>query len=89
MSVLEPKMSVFDSEMSVLDSEMYVPDSEMIVPESSTDIFICRLMVYSSIAYGLLQDGVVCSGLPVEPARRALRRSAPCAAFLMSAKRAE
>jgi hypothetical protein len=38
-------------------------------------------MVYSSIAYGLLRDGAVCSGLPGEPAP-----NTPCAAFLMSAK---
>jgi hypothetical protein len=36
-------------------------------------------MLYSSIVYGLLRDGAVCSGLPVEPAP-----NAPCAAFLMS-----
>jgi hypothetical protein len=41
-------------------------------------------MLYSSIVYGLLRDDAVCSGLPVEPAP-----NTPCAAFLMSPKRAE
>jgi hypothetical protein len=41
-------------------------------------------VLYSSIAYGLLRDGAVCSGLPVEPAPNTLS-----AAFLMSTKGAE
>ncbi|MDR2518424.1 MAG: hypothetical protein LBD13_03300, partial [Spirochaetaceae bacterium] len=48
-----------------------------IVFESNTDFFVCGLVLYSSIAYGLLRDGAVCSGLPVEPAP-----NAPCAGFL-------
>ncbi|MDR2518324.1 MAG: hypothetical protein LBD13_02800, partial [Spirochaetaceae bacterium] len=59
------------------ESEMSVFESEMSAFESNTDFFICRLMVYSSIAYGLLRDGAVCSGQPVEPAP-----NAPCAGFL-------
>jgi hypothetical protein len=91
MSVSESEMSVFESEMIVPESEMTVPESEMTVPESemivfesemivfesNTDFSVCRLVLYSSIAYGLLRDGAVCSGLPVEPAP-----NAPCAGFL-------
>jgi hypothetical protein len=77
MTVPESEMIVPESEMIVPESEMIVPESEMIVPESSTIFFICGLMVYSSIAYGLLRDGGVCSGQPVEPAP-----NAPCAGFL-------
>jgi hypothetical protein len=77
MIVPESEMIVPESEMTVPESEMTVPESEMIVFESNTDIFVCRLVLYSSIAYGLLRDGAVCSGLPVEPAP-----NAPCAGFL-------
>ncbi|MDR2517996.1 MAG: hypothetical protein LBD13_01095, partial [Spirochaetaceae bacterium] len=63
--------------MIVFESEMIVFESEMIVFESNTDFFVCRLVLYSSIVYGLLRDGAVCSGLPVEPAP-----NAPCAGFL-------
>jgi hypothetical protein len=75
-------MIVPESEMIVFESEMIVFESEMIVFESNTDFFVCRLVLYSSIAYGLLRDSAVCSGLPVEPAP-----NTPCAAFLMSAER--
>ncbi|MDR2518689.1 MAG: hypothetical protein LBD13_04670, partial [Spirochaetaceae bacterium] len=74
----------FESEMIVFESEMIVFESEMIVFESNTDFFVCGLMVYSSIAYGLLRDGAICSGLPIAPAPNTLS-----AAFLMSAERAE
>jgi hypothetical protein len=77
MIVPESEMIVPESEMIVPESEMTVPESEMIVPESNTDFFVCRLVLYSSIAYSLLRDGAVCSGLPVEPAP-----NAPCAGFL-------
>jgi hypothetical protein len=70
-------MTVFESEMTVFESEMTVFESEMTVFESNTDISVCRLVIYSSILYGLLRDGVVCSGLPVEPAP-----PAPSAGFL-------
>ncbi|MDR2518434.1 MAG: hypothetical protein LBD13_03350 [Spirochaetaceae bacterium] len=78
------KNAFLESEMYKPESEMYKPESEMYKPEAKTDFFICGLVLYSSIAYGLLLDGVVCSGLPVEPAPNTLS-----AAFLMSAKRAE
>jgi hypothetical protein len=55
--------------MIVFESEMIVFESEMIVFESNTDFFVCRLVLYSSIAYGLLQDDVVCSGLLRETGR--------------------
>jgi hypothetical protein len=77
-------MIVFESEMIVFESEMIVFESEMIVFESNTDFFVCGFMLYSSIAYGLLRYGAVCSGLPVEPAPNTLS-----AAFLMNAERAE
>jgi hypothetical protein len=48
------------------------PESEMSVFESNIDFFVCRLVVYSSIAYGLLRDGVVCSGLLRETGRPGL-----------------
>ncbi|MDR2518034.1 MAG: hypothetical protein LBD13_01285, partial [Spirochaetaceae bacterium] len=83
-TVFESEKTVFESEKTVFESEMIVFESEMIVPESNPDFSVCGLMVYSSIAYGLLRDGAVCSGLPVEPAP-----NTPHAAFLMSAKGAE
>jgi hypothetical protein len=49
--------------MTVFESEMTVFESEMTVFESNTDFFVCRLVIYSSIIYCLLRDGVVCSGL--------------------------
>jgi hypothetical protein len=77
MTVFESEMTVFESEMTVFESEMIVFESEMTVFESNTDFFICGFMLYSSIVYGLLRDGAVCSGLPIAPAP-----NAPCAGFL-------
>jgi hypothetical protein len=72
MIVFESEMIVFESEMIVFESEMIVPESEMTVPESSTIFFICGFMLYSSIAYCLLRDGVICSGLLRETGRHRL-----------------
>ncbi|MDR2518186.1 MAG: hypothetical protein LBD13_02085 [Spirochaetaceae bacterium] len=58
-----------ESKMSFPDSGDAVSESEMSVFESNTDIFVCRLVLYSSIAYGLLRNGVVCSGLLRETGR--------------------
>ncbi|MDR2517941.1 MAG: hypothetical protein LBD13_00815, partial [Spirochaetaceae bacterium] len=77
MSFPDSGDAVSESEMIVFESEMIVFESEMIVFESNTDFFVCRLVLYSSIAYGLLRDSAVCSGLPVEPAP-----NAPSAGFL-------
>ncbi|MDR2518115.1 MAG: hypothetical protein LBD13_01700, partial [Spirochaetaceae bacterium] len=76
--------AVFESTDAVFESTDAVFESTDAVFESNTDFFVCGLLVYSSIVYGLLRDGAVCSGLPVEPAP-----NAPCAGFLMNAKRAE
>ncbi|MDR2518600.1 MAG: hypothetical protein LBD13_04210, partial [Spirochaetaceae bacterium] len=53
-------------------------DSDLERFESNPDFFVCGLLVYSSIVYGLLRDSAVCSGLPGEPAP-----PAPSAGFLV------
>jgi hypothetical protein len=72
----ESEISFPDSGDAVLDSEDAVPESEKSVFESNTDFSVCRLAVYSSIAYGLLRDGAVCSGLLRETGRPGLFLSA-------------
>ncbi|MDR2518582.1 MAG: hypothetical protein LBD13_04120, partial [Spirochaetaceae bacterium] len=73
----ESDLNRFESDLNRFESDLNRFESDLNRFESNPDFFVCGLMVYSSIAYGLLRDGAVCSGLPVEPAP-----PAPSAGFL-------
>ncbi|MDR2518395.1 MAG: hypothetical protein LBD13_03155, partial [Spirochaetaceae bacterium] len=70
------------SDLNRFESDLNRFESDLNRFESNPDFSVCGFMLYSSIVYGLLRDGAVCSGLPVEPAPNTLS-----AAFLISAER--
>jgi hypothetical protein len=70
-------MTVPESDLNRFESDLNRFESDLNRFEPKTDFSVCGFMLYSSIVYGLLRDGAVCSGLPVEPAP-----PAPSAGFL-------